>query len=569
MPRAFFLFLSILPLFGQFSGLATTDDGSQLYFSSVLQLSGTSNENTYAKIFRYDASGIHFVAQVDKIAIAPGPGTPSTNPYSLTSAYVSGTGSVFGYVGIADCFTGVPTCYYAGLEQTTLQYEGSFSAYSLPYGCTISKNARYAACITGGRQTYEQYGVFDLFGLQKPIYSPGCGQVTGPPHVASDGRVLCGNTVFSTAGSMSLQFSGDLGEAFSDDGSTVVFPLETPGTLARLSVATGAQSPIYADPQSRIVLPLSISNNGGVVLFTIRSGTVVNGIINQAAVIHTDGTGFLQLTNDPGGVSAALLSGDGSTAFVVTATGKLLKIDTASGVSTLIANGAVVQQIQGGAVAGSLNMIQGLGLADATVAAQTFPAGTSLGGTQVTLNGTPVPLLSVSPTSVSFQIPWETALGNATIAVVRPSSPFMQSIPPLQIQRVQPVLAINEVFSQDFGGNSPSSPAPPGGFVNLYLTGLGPVATPETDGAPAQASPLPEVVTPLTVAAQVTSTTTMALKVAYAGLAPGFVGVYQVTVQIPALVQHNPFFQVGSPSQLSLIVNSTAISVPVWVTSNQ
>lgn len=193
-----------------------------------------------------------------------------------------------------------------------------------------------------------------------------------------------------------------------------------------------------------------------------------------------------------------------------------------------------------------------------------------MGGTQVTLNGTPVPLLSVSATSASFQIPWETPLGNATIAVVRPSSPFMQSIPPLQIQRVQPVLAINEIFSQDFSTlNSPSNPAPPGGFVNLYLTGLGPVGTPQTNGVPAQVNPLPGIVMPLTVAVQVTSTTTMALRVAYAGLAPGFVGVYQVTVQMPSIVAHNPFFQVGTPNQLPLVVNSTAISVPVWVTSNQ
>jgi uncharacterized protein (TIGR03437 family) len=186
------------------------------------------------------------------------------------------------------------------------------------------------------------------------------------------------------------------------------------------------------------------------------------------------------------------------------------------------------------------------------------------------LNGTPVPVLAVAPGSVSFQIPWETAVGSATIAVVRPSSPFVQSIPPLQIQRVQPVLAINEIFSQDFSTmNSPSSPAMPGGFVNLYFTGLGPVATPETGGLPAQASPLPEVTIPLTMATQVATNVTMPLTVAYAGLAPGFVGVYQVTVQMPAVVAHNPFFQVGSPNQVTLIVDSTAIALVAWVTSNQ
>jgi uncharacterized protein (TIGR03437 family) len=493
----------------------------------------------------------------------------------LTAAYVSGNGGVTGYVGTADCPDG--PCYYWALQQTTLQFVGSFTPYVLPYGCQISKNARYALCITGGREPiYQQYSVFDLFGNQKPIYAPACGGPTFA-QITSLGEVFCGTALFSVSGSAtSLPFPAQvIGQIpISDDASTVAYVpdvasngVASPGySLYIENVSTGEQSVVYTDTQSRMPYPLGLSNNGGIVLFELYSAAA----IVQAAVVDADGTGFVQLTNDPTGVSTAILSGDGSTAFVVTNSGHLLRIDTTSGAPTLIANGAEIQQIQGGAVAGSLNTIQGLGLADATVVAQTFPAGTSLGGTQVTLNGTPVPLLSVTPASVSFQIPWETALGNATIAVVRPSSPFMQTLAPLQIQRVQPVLAISEMFSQDFTTlNNPSNPAPPGGFVNLYFTGLGPVATPETDGVPAQASPLPEVVTPLTVAVQMTSTTTMALNVAYAGLAPGFVGVYQVTVQVPSVVVHNPFFQVGTPSLLLLVVNSTAIPVPVWATSNQ
>jgi len=136
------------------------------------------------------------------------------------------------------------------------------------------------------------------------------------------------------------------------------------------------------------------------------------------------------------------------------------------------------------------------------------------------------------------------------------------------------VLASTQVFSQDFSAvNSGSNPAAPGGFVNLYFTGLGPVVTPEMDGVPAQASPLPSVVIPVTAAVQATSTTssttTAPLNVAYAGLAPGMVGVYQVTVQMPSVVAHNPSLQVGTPAMVPLIVESMAIPVLVWVTSNQ
>src|ERR1700730_10139791 len=140
------IFLSFaIPARAQFSGLATTDDGSQLYFSSSLQLSGTANENPYSKIFRYDATGIHFVAQTARIATAGGLNLPTSNPYNLTAAYVSGNGRVTGYVGTADCQA---PCYYQDLRQTTLQFPESFTPTVLAYGCQMSKNARYALCIT-------------------------------------------------------------------------------------------------------------------------------------------------------------------------------------------------------------------------------------------------------------------------------------------------------------------------------------------------------------------------------------------------------------------------------------
>ncbi|MGA3186386.1 MAG: hypothetical protein ABSF22_04685 [Bryobacteraceae bacterium] len=67
MPRALLIILATFPLPAQFSGLATTNDGTQLYFSSSLQLSGTTDENPYSKIFLYNASGFHLAAQVHRI----------------------------------------------------------------------------------------------------------------------------------------------------------------------------------------------------------------------------------------------------------------------------------------------------------------------------------------------------------------------------------------------------------------------------------------------------------------------------------------------------------------------
>ncbi len=104
-------------MFGQFSGLAVTDDGSQLYFSSSLQLIGSKNEVIHTRRFfamltarpggpafenafrRSDGGGsFHLAAQVDKVATGAASGA-LTNFYSLSNPYVSGDGSVTGYVG--------------------------------------------------------------------------------------------------------------------------------------------------------------------------------------------------------------------------------------------------------------------------------------------------------------------------------------------------------------------------------------------------------------------------------------------------------------------------------------
>jgi uncharacterized protein (TIGR03437 family) len=147
--------------------------------------------------------------------------------------------------------------------------------------------------------------------------------------------------------------------------------------------------------------------------------------------------------------------------------------------------------------------------------------------------------------------------------VVRTSSPFTQAFPPLQIQPVQPAVALNEAISQDFSEiNGPMESANPGDVVNFYLTGLGPVTIPVADGALSPSSPLPRVVNPVTVSGS------PQFEVAYAGLAPGLVGIYQLSVQIPSVVSRSPSFPNATAIEFFLTVNSVALP-PFWVTPNQ
>ena len=82
--------------------------------------------------------------------------------------------------------------------------------------------------------------------------------------------------------------------------------------------------------------------------------------------------------------------------------------------------------------------------------------------------------------------------------------------------------------STDYQVISPSTPVQVGGFILIYCTGLGNVTGAIVEGSPAPNPPLNTVILP-----QV-SVGNIAAPVTFSGLAPGFAGLYQVNVRIPA-----------------------------------
>jgi uncharacterized protein (TIGR03437 family) len=159
------------------------------------------------------------------------------------------------------------------------------------------------------------------------------------------------------------------------------------------------------------------------------------------------------------------------------------------------------------------------------------PLPPSFAGVSVSVNGKPAAILFIDTDQINFQIPWDTAAGSATITVS--SSGVQTAAVKVSVVAAAPGLffkgshAIVQNF--DYSLNSSSNPAQDGALIIAYLTGAGAVSPPVADGAPAPSSPLSKVTSSVT--ATIDSQTA---QVKFAGLAPDFVGLWQVDVLVPA-----------------------------------
>jgi len=192
-----------------------------------------------------------------------------------------------------------------------------------------------------------------------------------------------------------------------------------------------------------------------------------------------------------------------------------------------------------GAAPGGIVSIYGSGLAAAAAAANGFPLPTSLGGVSVRINGVLAPLYYVSSSQINAQVPFETATGPATIAISSNAAPIG-----FNVQALAPGLFVlpggrAAVLNQDGSVNGPNQPAASGSEIAAFFTGLGPVDNPVPSGAAAPANPLSRITS--SIRATIGNATA---SVAFAGLAPGFAGLYQVNVIVPTLAPGDYSLQV-------------------------
>jgi uncharacterized protein (TIGR03437 family) len=189
------------------------------------------------------------------------------------------------------------------------------------------------------------------------------------------------------------------------------------------------------------------------------------------------------------------------------------------------------------AAPGGLATIFGYSLADTAVSATGVPLTGSLGGTQVTIGVLPAPLLYVSPSQINFQVPWELAGQSEAMVVVTTAAG--KSLPvKVNLSAMAPAIFTangsgvgqGDVFTVQFQYAAATTPATRGQYVVIYSTGLGAVANqPATGVTVSDASATTVQMPTVTIGGVQTSTN-------FAGLAPGYVGVYQINALVPATI---------------------------------
>ena len=189
---------------------------------------------------------------------------------------------------------------------------------------------------------------------------------------------------------------------------------------------------------------------------------------------------------------------------------------------------------------GSIISVFGRNLAEGLNLATELPLSRRLGGATLVVGGIEQPLFFSSEGQINAQLSFDLQPNSRPQVVVRTqrgSGAEVIGVPePITIAAARPgIFTINQqgtgqgmILNQNFSLNSDQTPAAVGEVVHVFCTGLGAVTNPPASGAAAAGDPLS-----ITMAEPSVTIDGVPARVTFSGLAPGFVGLYQVNVEVP------------------------------------
>jgi uncharacterized protein (TIGR03437 family) len=294
---------------------------------------------------------------------------------------------------------------------------------------------------------------------------------------------------------------------------------------------------------------IAVDSNGNLYVADLGNNRVrrvdASGIITTVAgngVSGTSGDGGPATNAQLASPEAVAVDGQGSL-YVADGSNRVRKVTGAAGSAAPAVGGVVNGASYTAPVSpGAIASLFGSNLATSTVVAAS-PLPTALAGVTVKINGLAAPLYFVSPAQINFQVPWE-LLGQAQGSVTVTLNAATSSTQTVNLAPSPGLFSVNSqgtgqgailVANSDFvaapEGSVPgrtTRPAKRGEFVSIFCSGLGDVTNRPASGAPPSSGVLSTTtVTPIVSIGGVPA------MVVFSGLAPGFVGLYQVNVQVP------------------------------------
>jgi uncharacterized protein (TIGR03437 family) len=264
-----------------------------------------------------------------------------------------------------------------------------------------------------------------------------------------------------------------------------------------------ASSPFPGFVAVRLTDANRLSYPGARIVAAAASGSVT------PAIAIADASGFASFQWTPGTASVNQLQ---------------LSVEAAPAVTLTLSAGSAVPVI--GAVVNAASFIAGV--APGSLATL---FGVNLNGANVLLNSVDVRPFYASDTQVNFYVPAETPVGASILTVTAESG--LQVSTTINLVGAQPGIFSGAVVHSGTLVSALPTPVTAGELIGMYCTGLGPTRN-------SRGLSLTTVTPAVYLGATVVTPS-------FSGLAPGFVGLYQVNVQVPTGL---------APGTLPLVITS-------------